>query len=147
VARCERGVPSVIAVAPALDDGTLFPTLFWLTCPSLVEAVSRLESAGEHREWASRAAADPGFAGDLLSADAAYRAARKAEGGGTDPCPDVGVAGQADPLAVKCLHARVASALAGTRDPVGEGVLRRLAAGATGPVCDPSRCEPAVTAS
>jgi hypothetical protein len=137
----------VIAVAPTLEDGTPFPTTYWLTCPALVEAIHALESAGEHREWARRAEADPGFAAHLLAADAACRAARKAEGGGTDPCEGTGVAGQADPLAVKCLHARVAAALAGTGDPVGEGVLERLAAEPMEPVCDPSRCEPGVTAS
>ncbi len=147
VARCERGEPSVIAVAPILDDGTPFPTLFWLTCPAMVEAVHSLESSGEHRRWARHAEADPAFAADLLAADAAYRTARRAEGGGVDPCEGTGVAGQADPLGVKCLHARVAAALAGTGDPVGEGVLQGLAEQGREPVCDPSRCRPAATAS
>lgn len=134
-------------MAPTLEDGTPFPSIYWLSCPVMVEAIHSLESAGEHRSWARRAEADPCLSAELLAADAAYRAARRAEGGGVDPCEGTGVAGQADPLAVKCLHARVAAALAGTGDPVGEGVLLRLAASGAEPVCDPSRCEPAVTAS
>jgi hypothetical protein len=33
VARCHLGLPVVIQVPPRLDDGTPFPTLYWLTCP------------------------------------------------------------------------------------------------------------------
>jgi hypothetical protein len=57
------------------------------------------------------------------------------------------VAGQADPLAVKCLHARVAAALAGIADPVGEGVLKQLADRNVLPVCVPAVCGPAVSSS
>jgi hypothetical protein len=134
-------------VAPLLHDGTPFPTTFWLTCPRLVEAVHVLESIGEHRTWAARAAADPDLAARLRAADRAYRACRAAEGGGDDPCTAVGVAGQADPLAVKCLHARVAAALAGIADPVGEGVLKQLADRNVLPVCVPAVCGPAVSSS
>jgi hypothetical protein len=134
-------------VAPLLDDGTPFPTTYWLTCPSLVAAIHALESGGENRAWARRAGEDPALAAGMRRADASYRAARRAEGGGIDPCAETGVAGQADPLAVKCLHARVAAAVAGTGDPVGEGVLERLAREGPAPPCDPGLCEPAVTAS
>jgi hypothetical protein len=111
-------------VAPSVD-GAPFPTTFWLTCPRMVAAASVLESAGEQREWTARAMDEPEFAARLLDADAAYREARAREGAGIDPCASVGIAGQADPMAVKCLHARVAAAIAGTGDPVGEGLLGR----------------------
>jgi len=137
-------LPTAIAVAPRLDGGTPFPTTFWLTCPYLVAAVHDLESAGEHRDWAERATSDPDLAARLQRADVIYREARLSEGGGFDPCASVGVAGQADPLAVKCLHARVAAALAGIADRVGEGVLERLSFGSTPPPCEGSPCGPAV---
>jgi hypothetical protein len=130
-----------------LDHSTPFPTTFWLTCPRLVAAVHDLESSGEHRRWAERAAAEPGLAQALRVADAAYREARLSEGGGTDPCAAVGVAGQTDPLAVKCLHARVAAALAGIGDPIGEGVLELLPSAPAGSACDGSPCGPAVTSA
>jgi hypothetical protein len=44
VVRCEHGYPAVIENAPLLEDGTPFPTRFWLTCPSLVAGVARAES-------------------------------------------------------------------------------------------------------
>ncbi len=118
-ARCGCGAPIVIAVAPRLDDGSPFPTAFWLTCPRLVEQAGAWESGGGCADWSRRVAADPLLAREVRRADEAYRAARSAEGGGDDPCASVGVAGQADPSVVKCLHARLAAALAGVPDPIG----------------------------
>ncbi len=133
--RCEYGHPGVIVTAPLLEDGTPFPTLCYLTCPHLVERVAALESVGEVERWRRRLATDPVLAARLRAADVAYRAARTAEAGGEDPTPDVGIAGQRDPLAVKCLHAHVASALAGIDDPIGVAVLRDV-----GYSCDDGRC-------
>ena len=144
---CEYGYPRVIAVGPLLEDGSPFPTTFWLTCPHLVEVVHALESAGENRAWTERVSADPALATRLRDADRAYRDARREEGSGEDPCTTVGVAGQSDPLAVKCLHARVAAELSGTGDPVGEGVLARLAADGMPIACDDVACGRAVTSS
>ena len=127
VARCTAGAPTVIAVAPDLGGGEPFPTTFWLTCPTLSAAVHDMESAGEHTRWAERVAREPALAAAVLAADARYRDARAEEGGGADPCSGVGTAGQRDPLAVKCLHARLAAFLAGVPDPVGEAVASRLA--------------------
>lgn len=133
--RCSFGAPQVIATPSRLDDGAPFPTTYWLTCPFLLERVAAAESAGGAREWAERLAADAGLAGAASRADAAYRAARASESGGEDACAGTGIAGMRDPLAVKCLHAHVAAALAGIADPVGEGVL-----GDTGRECDDDRC-------
>jgi hypothetical protein len=127
VARCSHGFPMVIAVAPDLGDGTLFPTTFWLTCPLAVAEVHRLESEGAHGEWAEKAEHDPHVAELMVAADAAYRAARALEGSGVDPCPHVGCAGQRDPLQVKCLHARVAGYLAGVGDPIGQAITGDIA--------------------
>lgn len=125
-ARCGYGFPAVIVTPSRLASGEPFPTLYWLTCPHLLEAVSRLESEGAVEEWAERLAADAAFADRMLAADAAYRSARAAESGGDDACASVGIAGQRDPLGTKCLHAHVAAALAGIDDPVGAAVLDSL---------------------
>jgi hypothetical protein len=122
-ARCSFKRPTVIASPSRLDDNTPFPTLFWLTCPHLAEKVAALESAGEAARWARRAAEEPQLAAGLRAADAAVREARAAESGGEDACAAVGLAGQRDPLGVKCLHAHVAVTLVGIADPVGDGVL------------------------
>ena len=133
--RCSWGYPVVLAVAPVLEDGTPFPTTFWLSCAHLCSVASAAESAGETSEWARRIAGDPVLTAAVAAADAQYRAARAIEGGGQDPCPTVGCAGQADALAVKCLHARIAAAAAGLPDPVGQALLT------SGPrECDDVRC-------
>ena len=122
-ARCSFGWPTVIATAAALSDGQPFPTLFYLTCPHLTAALAALESAGAADAWHELLVADEALARRLEAADRAYRAARAEESGGADPTPDVGIAGQRDALATKCLHAHAAAYLAGLDDPVGEGAL------------------------
>jgi hypothetical protein len=41
--RCPCGNPDVVETSPRLDDGTPFPTLYYLTCPHATAACSRLE--------------------------------------------------------------------------------------------------------
>lgn len=137
VVRCSCGYPVVIATAPGGDPP--FPTLYYLTCPHLIGAVSSVESEGGVARWRDAVAQDPALAERLEAADAAYRTARAAEAGGTDPFTLAGIAGQHDVRGVKCLHAHVAAFLAGIDDPVGEGVLADVAT-----ECDDGRCEEAV---
>lgn len=134
--RCSFGYPSVILTGPLLDDGTPFPTLYWLTCPWLIESVGRIEGDGGTAQWAGRLALDEDLASLAMKADAEYRKRRGSETGAGDPCAAVGVAGQSDPLATKCLHAHAAAYLAGTGDPVGAGVLEQMAT-----ECDDATCD------
>lgn len=133
--RCPHGYPRVIASPSCLDDGEPFPTTFWLTCPTLLEAVGRVESAGGVVEWEARLRTEPLLAERARTAAASYRVARAFESGGEDRCGDVGIGGVADPARVKCLHARAAAWLAGMGDPVGEGVLRGVPN-----ACEDGRC-------
>jgi hypothetical protein len=125
-----------VIVSPSrLADGTPFPTYAWLTCPHLAEQVAERESAGEVAAWAARAASDESLATALRAVDAGLRQLRAAESGGVDACSAVGVAGQRDPLGVKCLHAHVALALVGAGDPIGEELLAEVTL-----ECDDDRC-------
>jgi len=133
--RCAWDRPAVIVSPSTLVDGTPFPNLAWLTCPWLTELVGAEESTGGAAAYARRAAEDPAFAAALVAADTDVRTRRAAESGGTDACATVGIAGQRDPLGVKCLHAHVALALLGVADPVGEDVLGRVQRW-----CDDDRC-------
>jgi len=133
--HCTFGYPNAIASPSVLADGALFPNLVWLTCPWLTERVGELESAGEIARWASRAAQEDELARRLIATDAALRELRAAESGGEDPCAGVGIAGQRDPLGVKCLHAHVALSLAGIEDPIGLSVLGKI-----GTACPDERC-------
>src|SRR6266540_178696 len=58
VVRCPFGRPAVTEQNAEDDSGEPFPTTFWLTCPHLVAAVSRLEAVGGVERWTRAAAED-----------------------------------------------------------------------------------------
>jgi hypothetical protein len=112
--RCPCGKPAVVVTRPRLDDGTPFPTMYYLTCPRAVTACSALESQGVMIEMNQRLRDDH----DLV---AAYRRAHErylADRERLDSVPELaGVSVGGMPDRVKCLHALVAHSLA-----AGEGV-------------------------
>lgn len=116
--RCHLGVPMVIENHPRLDDGSPFPTLFWLTCPLLVKRVGRLEAEGFMRVLSQRATVDPAWRRRLLDALERYRERRDRRGA----LGDVSVPG-GGPDRVKCLHAHAAHQLADPPNPVGATTL------------------------
>lgn len=121
VARCHLGLPVVVAVPPILDDGTPFPTRFWLSCPLAAHRIGRLEGAGGVKRMEAKATADPAFAGRLEAAHRRYAAARDAlVPAGATHRPDGGVGGTSG--GIKCLHAHYADHAAGNDNPVGEVV-------------------------
>lgn len=125
----------MIASPATLEDGTPFPTLYWLTCPWIAEGAAREESTGATARWVERARSEPDLSAALVAADAALRDARRDESGGSDPCASVGIGGQRDPLGVKCLHVHAAAFLAGIDDPIGRAVIET-----TGDACPDERC-------
>jgi uncharacterized protein len=119
-ARCRFGLPAVVRTAPHLDDGTPFPTLYWLTCPAARSAIGRLEAAGWNARLTERLAADPDLAEAHAGAHHDYLAQRDA----LAPLPgDPGVGGL--PGRVKCLHVLYAHEVATGADPVGR-IARRV---------------------
>ena len=118
VSRCHLDLPVVVRVPPILDDGTPFPTLYWLTCPLASTRIGRLEGAGGVKRMEAKAEADPEFSHQIEEAHRSYSSER---GGlvppGSDPVPSGGVGGAR--AGVKCLHAHYAHARAGGSNPVG----------------------------
>jgi uncharacterized protein len=105
--RCACGLPTVVETAPRLEDGTPFPTLFYLTCPRLASRIGTLEAAGRMREMTDRLDVDPELRAAYERAHEAYIAERDAiEPLGT--CVSAG----GMPTRVKCLHVHAAHALA-----------------------------------
>jgi hypothetical protein len=122
--RCPNGEPGVVKAAPRLDDGTPFPTLYYLTHPALTAAASRLESEGVMRTMTAALRDDPELAGAYRRAHESYLAERDAvEPLGTD------FSGGGMPDRVKCLHVVMAHALAKGRgvNPLGDQALAMLA--------------------
>lgn len=110
--RCSHGVPAVVQTAPLLEDGTPFPTMFYLCCATLTAAASRMESDGVMREMSDRLAVDDDLAASYRTAHEAYLAVRNEV---HDLGIDVSAGGM--PTRVKCLHVLLAHTLA-----VGRGV-------------------------
>jgi exopolyphosphatase / guanosine-5'-triphosphate,3'-diphosphate pyrophosphatase len=113
----------VIRNRPVDEEGHPFPTLYWLTCPEAVKAVSRLESAGWIKRLEERAETDPQLRTRIRRAHESYARERGAFHPGAEAWGGVGGAARG----IKCLHAHYAHALAGGPDPVGLWVARRLA--------------------
>ena len=127
----------MVATAPRLDDGTPFPTTFYLTCPRATGAVSSLESDGLMRDFGDRLAVDDDLAAGYRSAHQAYLGHRDrlAERWGLDVPEIAGVSAGGMPNRVKCLHVLVGHALAAGPgvNPLGDETLARLGDwGATG---------------
>jgi uncharacterized protein len=112
--RCPCGLPDVVETAPRLPDGTPFPTLYYLTCPRAVAAVSRLEARGLMRDMGERVATDPSLRHAYVAAHHDYLARRDeaAEMAGVAPLPAGTPSAGGMPERVKCLHALAAHELA-----------------------------------
>jgi hypothetical protein len=114
-ARCPFGRPAVSEQAPVDDEGTPFPTQFWLTCPHLVAQVSRLEAAGGVARFTRAAAEEPDLRRSLERAHAEQRRLRPELPGG--------VGGASRTGSIKCLHAHAAFALARPGYELGDRIL------------------------
>ncbi len=119
VSRCHLDLPVVVEVPPILDDGTPFPTLYWLTCPLATTRIGRLEGAGGVKRMEQKASTDPEFGRRLEEAHVSYATNRDAKvPQGELPVPSGGVGGSS--VGVKCLHAHYAHTRSGESNPVGE---------------------------
>ncbi|MFQ5426073.1 MAG: DUF501 domain-containing protein [Gaiellales bacterium] len=116
--RCPHGFPAVTEQHARTAGGSPFPTTYYLTCPWLVAALSRVEAAGGVARWQETAAASPTLRQSLAGGQDEQRRIR--------PQLDVGIGGTADPTMLKCLHAHAAFALARPVYALGEAVLAEL---------------------
>jgi hypothetical protein len=110
--RCPCGLADVVETSPRLEDGTPFPTLYYLTCPRAASAIGALESSGLMRTMTARLADDPDLQARYEAAAQDYVRRRDALGV-LERVPAQG----GMPTRVKCLHVHVAHSLA-----VGPGV-------------------------
>ncbi|MGB3414662.1 MAG: DUF501 domain-containing protein [Microbacteriaceae bacterium] len=124
-ARLASGTPAVALTAPRLDDGTPFPTLYYLTEPTLTAAVSRLEADGYMAVLQQRLE-------DYAELQAAYTSAHLrylAERDSIAEVPEVaGFSAGGMPERVKCLHALVGHSLASGPgvNPIGDAAILAL---------------------
>ncbi len=127
-ARCPHGFPAVTEQPAYTDEGRPFPTTYYLTCPWLAAALSRIEAEGGVARWSRAARRDPRLAESLRAADREQRRFR--------PELPVGIAGTRMPGNLKCLHAHSAFALARPGYELGERMLAEV----EDPWCPDARC-------
>jgi len=122
-ARCVCGAPTVVATKPRLDDGTPFPTLYYLSHPAATAAISTLEANGVMTELAALLS-DASIAAAYRAAHEAYLADRN----GIEYVAEIdGISAGGMPERVKCLHALAGHALAAGPgvNPIGDLALER----------------------
>lgn len=123
--RCPCGNPDVVATEPRLDDGTPFPTTFYLTCPRAASMIGTLEASGLMKEMSDRLEEDPELAEAYQRAHESYLAYREE----IAEVPEIhGVSAGGMPTRVKCLHVLAGQSLAQGRgvNPLGDEVLDLL---------------------
>lgn len=108
-ARCACGNPTVAATAPRLDDGTPFPTFYYLTHPAATAAMSTLEAGQVMRQFTDELADDDDLRAAYQRAHDAYLADRAPYG---DVAEIEGISAGGMPTRIKCLHAVLAHTLA-----------------------------------
>jgi hypothetical protein len=113
-ARCVCGAPVVVVTHPRLDDGTPFPTLYYLTHPEATKEASRLEASAKMTDYLGRLHSD-------VEAQHRYRRAHESYIHSREEIEVVdeilGISAGGMPERVKCLHALIAHSLA-----VGPGI-------------------------
>lgn len=132
-ARCPFGLPAVTEQEPYAPSGEPFPTTYYLTCPHLVAAVSRLEAAGGVERWSAEVARNPELAASLATATDVQRRVRRELAAGrcgadAGASLELGIGGSRNPAQLKCLHAHIAFALAQPGYGMGERMLAELGA-------------------
>jgi hypothetical protein len=124
-ARCVCKRPLVVKTKPRLEDGTPFPTLYYLTQKSATAAVSALEAEGYMTQLQR----------DLLEDDKLSNAYNKAHLKYLQQRDEIevvdeieGISAGGMPYRVKCLHALVAHSLAAGKgtNPIGDLALEKL---------------------
>ena len=124
-ARCVCGRPAVVRTAPRLEDGTPFPTSYYLTHPAAVKGCSTLEAEHLMDELNAALAQDAALASAYARAHEDYLA-RRAELGRVEEIAGISAGGM--PTRVKCLHAVLGHTLAAGPgiNPMGDRTLAAL---------------------
>ena len=124
-ARNEAGEPTVVATSPRLEDGTPFPTMYYLSQPKLTAQASQLEASGLMAELAKLLEADEEISEQYRLAHQQYIADRESI---AHVAELEGISAGGMPTRVKCLHALIAHSLAAGPgvNPIGDRALAAI---------------------
>ncbi|MEN9692859.1 MAG: hypothetical protein RLZZ330_503 [Actinomycetota bacterium] len=123
--RCNCGNPDVVKTLPRLENGTPFPTTYYVTCPRLTSRIGTLEANGVMKDLEEKLNGDIDLQKQYLSAHNSYLADR-AELGDVEEIADISAGGM--PTRVKCLHVLIGHSLAKGPgvNPIGDMALGML---------------------
>ncbi|MDA3013319.1 MAG: DUF501 domain-containing protein [Actinomycetota bacterium] len=125
VSKCHLNLPTVIEVPPNLDDGTPFPTTFWLTCPMYNKKIGSLESNGMIKDLDEQLDNNSLLRAQWANRQKSYKEYReKLKDKKSAINPQGGVGGAAN--SIKCLHAHTADELATNQNIIGKIVIETL---------------------
>lgn len=132
--RCSRGLPEVILNYPFRADGRPFPDLFWLTCPTLVKSIARIEEQSWVGKLEKLLWQDKELLKRFFSAQIAFQIFKlfllQNKLGFPSPAQQIffkkWMAGTSQTLKLKCLHAHFAIYRALGVNPIGEKVAALL---------------------
>ena len=125
VSKCHLNLPTVIEVPPNLDDGTPFPTTFWLTCPMYNKKIGSLESNGMIKDLDEQLDNNSLLRAQWEDRQKSYKEYReKLKDKKSAINPQGGVGGAAN--SIKCLHAHTADELATNQNIIGKIVIETL---------------------
>ena len=123
--RCHLNIPAVIKVPPKLDDGTPFPTTFWLTCPMYNKKIGSLESHGLIKELDKEIDNNPDLKKQWESRQISYEQERdNLETIESGPKASGGVGGATE--SIKCLHSHTADELSTGENVIGKIVIESI---------------------
>jgi hypothetical protein len=123
--RCKCGNPDVVKTFPRLENGTPFPTTYYVTCPRLTSRIGTLEADGVMKQLEEKLASDAELQAQYLLAHKSYLQDRAALG----QVPEIeNISAGGMPTRVKCLHVLVGHSLAKGPgvNPIGDLALQML---------------------
>ncbi len=132
--RCSHGLPEVILNSPFRADGRPFPDLFWLTCPTLVKNIARIEERGWVKKLEELLQQDKELSRRFFAAQVAFQIFKLFLLQNELELPSSvqqvffkkWMAGTSQVLQLKCLHAHFAIYRALSVNPIGERVSALL---------------------
>ena len=123
--RCHLDIPVVIKVPPKLNDGTPFPTTYWLTCPMYNKKIGSLESQGLIKELDKELENNPDLKEKWQSRQKSYQAEREElANDNSRPQARGGVGGATE--SIKCLHSHTADELSTGKNIIGKIVVESI---------------------
>ena len=123
--RCHLNLPAAIKVPPNLDDGTPFPTTYWLTCPMYNKKIGALESQGLIAQLDNEILNNPKLRKEWNERQISYQEEREASQDQTNKhLPTGGVGGAIE--SIKCLHSHTADEISTGKNPIGKIVIESI---------------------